>query len=573
LRPRLRTTSFIALIGLAAALISCASRSQGPALPDPIAKIDRQSVSRADYLLQWALRWGEAGKPQPVDVAAYERLRAQALELLLERKRQAGEARRRGIEPPPQEVDGVVAQTTREIMTALRESARQIIPPLSLREAITNWRAQVGVSGENMDEEQFERWLEEWLTKDGQAEYARDQVLVKMLQAQVEAGIKKPTEEDLRNDYHEYRVAYVTFLWRPEDRPDLNGFAGKQAAWRAAEQAAQRARKEDFTALSKSLKDAYGDKKIMTGESPYMTAFSLRNELGAPLGRQIVQAKSGQVIGPARSRMGFTYLIQRLDQRLNAPADLETNKPQLLQRLESREKWEAWTNLQRELKDKVKVEMLDPELRGAQLSEQGEKRRAAADFERALRTYGRGLSPDVYSGVLYALGDCYVAIKRYDEARERGYLPALSPPGAKDWKPTARWTADLYIQLGASYYRQIKDEKTPESLRPKLLEGMRDNFNKALQINPNLEGVHTRICYYYDDVGKPEWSLPEHIYLAKLYDDRKGEEDDLKAGDHHYWLFKYYRKIGNAEQAKVEQAWLEEFIKKHPELGKPPELQ
>lgn len=149
------------------------------------------------------------------------------------------------------------------------------------------------------------------------------------------------------------------------------------------------------------------------------------------------------------------------------------------------------------------------------LMSQGHSAAWDQDWDKAVEFYRQALteSPD-HPLALASLGLSYFQLKQYDEAlRLYQRVSALQPDDPMPFEKIAR----IYERMGMlqeaiqSYMQggetQLKAHDVDRAL---------DDFNSAIQLNPENQTVHTRLAMIYDKVGRKEEAVREYLFIAAL---------------------------------------------------------
>lgn len=149
------------------------------------------------------------------------------------------------------------------------------------------------------------------------------------------------------------------------------------------------------------------------------------------------------------------------------------------------------------------------------LMSQGHSAAWDQDWDKAIELYHQALeeSPD-HPMALASLGLSHFQLKQYDEAlRLYQRVSALQPDDPMPFEKIAR----IYERMGMlqeavqSYMQgaesQIKAHDVDRAL---------DDFNSAIQLNPENQTVHTRMAMIYDKLGRKEEAVREYLSIAAL---------------------------------------------------------
>lgn len=211
-------------------------------------------------------------------------------------------------------------------------------------------------------------------------EYLRQQAL--FLQVAEEMGIEV-TEERIRERYESIDLSQIVIATGPaageKSRSD------REALQRAEEVYARITAGEDFAELAKE----YSDDPITSEQGGRVgrgTIALYRQELDESFVEAVLQLAPGEVSRPIKTRYGY-YIVRVEDVKLAEGEEWEKEKEKvrkelMLEALNTSGKLNDWIKAERE---KAKIEILDPALRGYRLKQEGKWKEAALAYAKALK--------------------------------------------------------------------------------------------------------------------------------------------------------------------------------------------
>ncbi len=149
------------------------------------------------------------------------------------------------------------------------------------------------------------------------------------------------------------------------------------------------------------------------------------------------------------------------------------------------------------------------------LMSQGHSAAWDQDWDKAIEFYRQALevSPD-HPMALASLGLSHFQLKQYDEAlRLYQRVSALQPEDPMPFEKIAR----IYERMGMLQEAVQSYMQGAESqIKAHDIDRALDNFNSAIQLNPENQTVHTRMAMIFDKLGRKEEAVREYLLIAAL---------------------------------------------------------
>ena len=258
------------------------------------------------------------------------------------------------------------AQIQDEINTSVQQTLALRYPT---QEALFKY-----LQSQNMSREDLEKSLREKQAAD--LEPLRERLLVKGLQDKVESGVVvDPTT--VRNWYTEVHASHILIspqgLMQQAAQPDAQGQttpltkaqADALAQQKAQDLLAQIRNGADFAALAQANSDDPGSKP-KGGDVGWVK----HGQMVPEFEQTAFALQPGQVSEAVKSEFGY-HIVKVGEQRSTLPADFDKNQQKYTDEVTRQLKQQAWTTYMASLKEKTKVEILDPELRGLTALQEG----------------------------------------------------------------------------------------------------------------------------------------------------------------------------------------------------------
>lgn len=149
------------------------------------------------------------------------------------------------------------------------------------------------------------------------------------------------------------------------------------------------------------------------------------------------------------------------------------------------------------------------------LMSQGHSAAWDQDWDKAVELYRQALevSPD-HPKALASLGLSHFQLKQYDEAlRLYQRVSALQPEDPMPYEKIAR----IYERMGMLQEAVQSYMQGAESqIKAHDIDRALDDFNSAIQLNPENQTVHTRMAMVFDKLGRKEEAVHEYLFIAAL---------------------------------------------------------
>ncbi|MCC6446301.1 MAG: peptidylprolyl isomerase [Armatimonadetes bacterium] len=404
-------------------------------------------------------------------------MKAQVLDQLVEQMVRLQAAREERIRPSREDLKQAKEREIQNALQQVRQSLEQG-KPLSQADFEKQVKVRYGKTLPVLTEDIRSSISDEGL---------RDQVMMEKLDEKIKAQVPRPTEADLKEKYTEVRARHILI--------DTKSRSEEQAKKRADEVLAKVKAGGDFARLAKDYSDDPGS-KVKGGDLGYF-----RKGMMVPEFEKTAFAQSpGQISDLVKSSFGY-HIIKTEDKRVQFPKDFEKNKQKELDALYKENQDKALAGYYKALKERSKVEVMDPELQGARAMQQameasmkGDKTTASAREAEALAAFNKALEK---------FGD----------------------------------TASVYCAI-AAIYQQKKDNKQAIAM-----------LNKALQSTDSAD-IHMALASLYEQAKQKDQAV-KHYKMAS-----DAAYDDFMT---HIQLQAAFEKLGQKDLAAKEQAWMKKY--------------
>lgn len=318
----------------------------------------------------------------------------------------------------------------------------------------------------------------------------------------LEDKIKKQvmvTDEDVKKKFEKVkarhillRVPAVAVPKGQEARKDEFQKREEESVKKKAEEIAARLKKgEDFATLAKQYSDDAGAKN----KGGDLGMFG-RGQMVKEFEDAAFSLKPGEISAPVKSSFG--YHIIKVEQKTEAAgADFDKKKESIKQQLLMEKQNQAWSAYYGELRNKAKIEILDPALNGYKLATDGKLDEAIKVYKEAekfmrdnpyyyyhlARLYERKKmlkeAEDYYKKQLEVLpeeGDVYYALGNFYENEKKTELAAMNYLKAKKFAQD-----DMFLFYGLqNAFDKLGRKKDAEEIKTKitLLQKVRDDKKK-----------------------------------------------------------------------------------------------
>lgn len=257
----------------------------------------------------------------------------------------------------------------------------------------------------------------------GNLDAIKRQLLVEKLKEKVEGRISV-SDEEVKQSFEEVKARHI--LISPEAEARRAGEAAKKKdapsekvdgdalARDKAKRLLERLKKgEDFAALAKQYSDDKG-----SAERGGDLGWIKRGQMVLEFEKAAFALKPGQVSGVVKSPYGY-HIIKVEDKRLEVPDDFEKNKERYRQEELSRRKIRAWQQYMDNLRKQTPIEIVDPELRGYKLAQEGKEEEAIQALEEAVKADPYNVDARYHLAMMYKdRGDKKRAVELLQEAAE-----------------------------------------------------------------------------------------------------------------------------------------------------------
>ena len=344
---------------------------------------------------------------------------------------------------------------------------------------------------DRVSEKSFRRWMVKRLLKEsGQLE--RELLLRKARQAAV--GSASVTEQEVRASYDRATVRELLVALAPEGKEKRTE---EQARARAAQLAARAKQGDDFAELVRGESDA--PQAQQTGG---LLESLPRGSKPAEWEQAVFTLLPGGISDPIKTPAGYVIVkMEKIERKL--PEDFEKNKQQYLNNLAQQKQAVAWQDYQRKLREKAKVEVLDPEIRAWQALA-GQAPQSAGGGEAVVRALREataqardreGLGP---AAVFFELATALEAQRQW-QAAEEAYASSHDALAREDRElPGAR--AEALLGMARCYEHLGENEEA-------LL------WYQAASDASDAPSVHEELRGAYEKLGKKDLAKDEQQWL------------------------------------------------------------
>jgi len=436
-----------------------------------IAMVDGQRIELAPFELRFQEQYERYAQMGMASLDMLEMLRWRLLEGLIEQKLLVAAAKRQGIEASRGDVN--------------KELDRQVA------EALKGLRGGRGESREYRD--RVERSIR------SRADEVREMLMVQRLQEMVKSQIKA-SDQDMRDAYKRVRARHILI------RVDPTGKAGlpeDKAKKKAEEILAKLKGGADFASLAKQFSDDKAS-AAQGGDLGYFGgALTGLPRMTPEFEKATFALKPGQISDIVKTPYGY-HIIKVEDEQYDLPKDFDQKKEQYRKQYVEQQAGQAWPEFVQQLRQQAKVDIRNPELRGAQEQWQGKTDAAIADFTKALDSAGRA-GDQVHAAIYYTLGGLY---------GQKG-----------DWKKSVAMyehsldvasesLQEIYVALGDAYRKLDNKEKALEY------------YKAAEDEAPDDSKVRQRLLTAYQAMGNVEAAARQKDWIAQ--EERKRAEEEKK---------------------------------------------
>ncbi len=480
---------------------------RGAAQGEVIARVDGKDLTSAQFEQQFDRLLGQllplyASFGQSVGLDGIWQWRLNAFEQAVAEEQLLAEAEAKGISVSRGDIKEYANELAGQELSRLKES----FSPEQLEARLAEVVARTEMSKEPRDqvsEKWFRRWMQKRLLKES-GQLQRELLLRRVRQAVV--GSASVTEQEVRASYDRATVRELLVALAPEGKAKRTE---EQARARAAQLAARARKGEDQAKLVREESDDPEARR--TGG---LLASLPRGSKPAEWERAVFTLLPEGISDPIKTPAGYVIVrMEKIERKL--PQDFEKSKQQYMNNFAQQKQAMAWQEYQRKLREKAKVEVLDPEIRAWQAMQSTGGGEAALRALRDAAAQARdreGLGP---AAVFFELATALEAQKQWQGAEEA---------------------------YASSHDALVREDTELPGARAEALLGM---------------------ARCYEHLGENEDAL--------LWYQAAGDASDAPAV--HEELRGTYEKLGKKDLAEDEQRWLDDYARALQEQQKEREAQ
>jgi parvulin-like peptidyl-prolyl isomerase len=266
----------------------------------------------------------------------------------------------------------------------------------------------------------------------------------------------------------------------------------------------------DFTAQEKSSSDAGSGGEMFSQR--WISRSDIRRDLGEEAEKTLFGLAPNQYTAPIKVPVGYV-LLQLLEKRNQPPADLAKKMDTYRKQLLASRQQEVWGKIVEDAQKKMPLTSKTPDIVALQAIQEGNAAAAKKAFESVVNNTPTTVPGEVYCAICVQLAQSAFESKDFPKAQEL-LNAALGPPQEINRERISGYPEAIYLLSGKLYLEQ-KD-------KAKALENFDQADNNAAE-NPMV-----------------------HAELARIY-----------------------QQMGEAERAKAQQQWLQEYAKNMQPMRQP----
>lgn len=289
--------------------------------------------------------------------------------------------------------------------------------------------------------------------------------------------------------------------------------AGKEPVKEPSEAELEAAAKKKLAELRKQIVEEGADFADLATEHSHCPSAEKGGELDpfnrdAFLAEEFKEAafklKPGEVSDIVKTDFGF-HLIKVEERELKLPEDFEEKKAQYKAQVTQRRKDEAWRRYQEELRDKAKLDIIDPELSAYDLLSEDAELHAAKAAQ--LLTEAAKADPENH-------GARYELAMLYDRAGEKDRALRELTELAQNMEERSSPSPQIHVKMG----ELLKDLKKPgEAVEElKIASEAADGFEFENQY------LHSHLKSLFEEMGKQDLAKEEQEWLDEFSEQRGG---------------------------------------------------
>ena len=410
----------------------------------PVATVNGEDIDRATFDARFAEQYEQYERMGMGSLAMLEMLRRQILDSMIQQKLLVAAAEQQGI-----------SISKRDLNSEIGRQVEEILKTRGLR------------AGQNSEDRRF---VEDAMRR--RSDEVREQMMLQRLAETMKSQVKV-SDEALRNSYKQVKARHI--LIRVNPGADKN--AADSAAQKKAEQVLARLKGgADFATVAREV----SEDKTTAAKGGDLGWFG-SGQMTPDFERAAFGLKPGGTSGVVKTPFGY-HIIQVEDARVNLPQDFDQKKAEYRKQYVEQQGGRAWQELVRRLQSQAKIEIRDPEMRGAKAQMEGRADEAIAEYTKALESSGQ-LGDQAHAAVLYDLGQLYGEKKDWKKAVEM-YERAI------DVAPSS--LQDVYVSLGDAYVKLGNKAKALEY------------YKYAEDEAPDDYGVRQQLLTAYKSLGDTE---------------------------------------------------------------------
>lgn len=393
-------------------------RDQEMGITKVVAVVNGEEISRRDFLTALARIRDFYSRQGGVGIESLEHVRASTLNSLIEREVEIQTAKARGIRVSRGDVKRETKKRVDEETAAYRERYGE---RANVREFAARLRNLYGQRGDEI----------------------RQELIIERLRKAIESQVKV-TDQDLLESYGEVEARHI--LVGTRERPGAKKVSDAEARKKAENLLKQIKAGADFAELAERESDDPGS--APQGGS---LGWVKRGQMVPEFEKAAFALKKGETSGVVKSPFGY-HIVRVTDRRRSLPEDFKKNKKELREELLRKRQMEAWVEFTEQQREKAKVTVPDPELRGARAYLEGDHEQALKDFQKALE-YAERLGEDVLGAVHFSIGQIHLRRKEWRKAAQA--LEESVDIATLELLP-------IYLALGQAYLEMGNKEKARE---------------------------------------------------------------------------------------------------------------
>jgi tetratricopeptide (TPR) repeat protein len=266
----------------------------------------------------------------------------------------------------------------------------------------------------------------------------------------------KVTDADLLENYDEVKASHILVSTREDE--EGKALSDAEAKKKAETLLAEVKGGADFAEVAKRESD-----DPMSGPEGGDLGWVKRGQMVTEFDEAAFALKKGEMSGVVKTSYGY-HIIRVEDRRRELPEDFEKNKKQLREGLLQQRQAQAWAAFSQEQREKAKVTIPDPELRGDIAFVDGDYDQALKDFQTALKQVDR-LGEGIPGAIHFAMGQIYAGRKEWKKAAQA--LEETKGSAVAELLP-------VYVALGRVYLELGDKEKARENYEEAVFESPED---------------------------------------------------------------------------------------------------